>query len=458
MTCPEFENKIKDTIKRFDMLAAGCTVTAGFSGGADSTALLYFLKKYEKEYGISVNAVHVNHCLRGEEADCDEKHARDFCLKYDIPFHSVKTDVRAIAEKQKISEELAGRNVRYEAFEKYSNGGLIATAHSLSDNIETVLFYFARGTSLHGMGGIPPVRGRIIRPLIMCTSAEIRQYCRDMSLPYVTDSTNSDNDMTRNLIRNEILPLFSEINPSFEKSAGGSIENLRIAGDYADKLACDLIKRAEIKDGYDAAVMKDADISVLSRAFSMLISEKFGISPQKKHIDALCSLCGNPFSYQISGKHYVKQRSGRIYFSEKTVPAAPFCTDPGVKKAAIPGGTVTTEIISRDTLDFYKKNNKDILDICVDYDKISNNYFFRSRKPSDVFTSAKRKNSKTLKKLLNEEAVPEELRNAVVILDSDGIPAFAEGNGPAQFACVTPSSCNIMVIRIERKDMCIFEK
>lgn len=130
----------------------------------------------------------------------------------------------------------------------------------------------------------------------------------------------------------------------------------------------------------------------------------------------------------------------------------------GRKKAAIPGGTVTTEIISRDTLDFYKKNNKDILDICVDYDKISNNYFFRSRKPSDVFTSAKRKNSKTLKKLLNEEAVPEELRNAVVILDSDGIPAFAEGNGPAQFACVTPSSCNIMVIRIERKDMCIFEK
>ena len=207
-------NKIKETIARYDMLKKDDTVIVAVSGGADSIALLHALCSLRQELGISVFACHVNHNLRGEESKRDEQFVRDFCSSMRIPntFYSINIK----ADKHESVEERA-RKMRYECFEKLCTelpSPKLATAHTASDNAETVFINVLRGTGTKGLGGIPPIRGNIIRPLIRCTREEIEKYCKENELEFVTDSTNLSDDYTRNKLRHRLIPLLQEFNPS----------------------------------------------------------------------------------------------------------------------------------------------------------------------------------------------------------------------------------------------------
>ena len=194
-------------------------VLAALSGGADSAAMTHILCRLSDKYGFKVYAAHVNHGLRGESAQRDEEFAKQFAASLGVEIFTLKADVRAEAAKKGISEELAGREIRYEFFEKLMDKygiDFTATAHHKNDNAETILMNFVRGSGIKGLCGIPPQRGRIIRPLLDSSRSEIESYCMENNISYVTDETNNQTVYTRNKLRHIIIPqIEKELNPSF---------------------------------------------------------------------------------------------------------------------------------------------------------------------------------------------------------------------------------------------------
>ncbi len=221
--------KLKSTIKEYDLLPDFGEVLVALSGGADSTALLLGLR----ELGYKVKAVHVNHNLRGEESDCDQSFCRDLCSRLDIPLIVESVDVRGYSEANKLSTEEAARDLRYAAIRRSADCP-IATAHNLNDCFETTLFNLVRGTSLGGLLGIPPKRDDIIRPLINVTREEIISYLKLKNQPWVEDSTNKVADCTRNIIRLEIVPKLIEINHGLYKTYKSFLSTVGEARDYID--------------------------------------------------------------------------------------------------------------------------------------------------------------------------------------------------------------------------------
>ena len=214
------KDKVWETITQYDMLQQGDRVVAALSGGADSMALLAFLLELKEPLGIGVSACHVNHGLRGEESDRDEAFVRDWCRRLEVPLQVVRLEGEALRREKGGSLEEAARRARYQALEKAAAGGKIATGHTASDNLETILLNLARGTGLRGLCGIPPVRGRIIRPLIALTRREVEQYCAARAIPYCTDSTNHSREYSRNRLRQQAVPALLSVNPAAERLAG----------------------------------------------------------------------------------------------------------------------------------------------------------------------------------------------------------------------------------------------
>lgn len=203
---------IRQTIKRFNMLAPQDGVVVGLSGGADSVVLLAALAALSAELGISVYAAHINHNLRSE-AMCDEGFARRFCDERGIPFFVFNADVKGAASREKLSIEESGRKLRYQYLHQameHFGAKKIAVGHHSDDNAETILLNLFRGAGLRGLCGIPPVNGKIIRPLLEIKRNDIETYARENNLNFVTDETNAESDYSRNYVRNKIIPVIQE--------------------------------------------------------------------------------------------------------------------------------------------------------------------------------------------------------------------------------------------------------
>ena len=266
-------DRIKTAIKQYAMIQDGDTVTVALSGGADSVALLYAL--LELDYGVK--ACHVNHQLRGEESDRDETFVRDLCRKLNIELTVKSINVKSLQKNHQSIEE-AAREVRYSFFSQFDK---VATAHTASDNAETVILNLIRGTGLKGLCGIPPVRDNIIRPLILCERSEIEEYCESQSLQYVTDSTNSCDEFTRNKIRMVLVPFIKEINPSFDSTVTRMCELLREDSDYLDNLS-----RSE---DYSVKHLKELEKPIQTRIIKRLLSHN-NISPSNLRISQILEI------------------------------------------------------------------------------------------------------------------------------------------------------------------------
>ena len=178
------KNQIERAVREYNMFSSGQKVVVGLSGGADSVALTHFL---HFGMGIDTMACHLNHCLRGEESERDLNFVRRLCEEWEIPLFWKAEDIKNKAAVEKLSLEVAGRQERYRFFEEIrcrEGAHKIATAHTLSDSVETMLFSLARGTAHKGLCGIPPVRGVVVRPLIYCTREEVESYCQDNGLSF----------------------------------------------------------------------------------------------------------------------------------------------------------------------------------------------------------------------------------------------------------------------------------
>jgi tRNA(Ile)-lysidine synthase len=214
------EQNIIHFINRYNLVQKGDKLLIAFSGGADSLFALHFFNKFKSKYGIELFAFHINHSLRGKESDEDEMFCKLFSDKMGIQFNSVKVNVKEFAKNKKESIEEAARNLRYEKLHEYAktiSATKIVTAHNLNDNTETILLNLFRGSGLSGASGIPIQRQNIIRPLLSTSKEDIVAYLNRNKIQYRVDSSNLENDFTRNFLRNEIIPKIKEkINPAID--------------------------------------------------------------------------------------------------------------------------------------------------------------------------------------------------------------------------------------------------
>lgn len=227
MTKKHFDASVLPIMRAFaaKLIKRGDVVLAGFSGGPDSVCLLHFLHYLSKEKHFSVVALHVNHGLRGKDADADQKFARAFCKQQGIEFLSVKINAKKIAKEHDLSPEHAARKGRYQAFlqaARKTGANKLALGHHLDDQAETVLLNLLRGTKAKGLCGIPVTRPlakdvQIVRPLLCVTRAEVMQYLANNRLESVTDQTNFDDAFTRNWIRAQLLPFMEQKQPQIRQ-------------------------------------------------------------------------------------------------------------------------------------------------------------------------------------------------------------------------------------------------
>jgi len=216
----EILERVRATLRERQLLPPeGGTVIVGYSGGADSTALLHLLTRLQSEFNLRIHAAHLHHGMR-PEADDDVRVCASVCAQLGIPLHVERVDVPALAQAERLSLEEAGRNARYAFFERLArelNAVAVALAHTRDDQIETILINLLRGTGPRGLCGMPYKRDRIIRPLLDATRAQTHQYCAELGLPTVFDSTNLDPHQLRRRVRMELIPLLRDLSPAFDR-------------------------------------------------------------------------------------------------------------------------------------------------------------------------------------------------------------------------------------------------
>lgn len=264
-------NELVTQLRRYSMLSAGEQITCAVSGGADSMALLWGLYLLREKLGITLAAVHFNHHLRGEESDRDEAFVREFCDRFEIPLTVGNGSIRP----GKKGLEAAAREARYAFFETLP--GKIATAHTADDNAETVLMHLVRGTGLKGLGGIAPVNGRILRPMLGCTRQQVLSFLQEYHISFVEDSTNAGDDFLRNRLRHRMMPLLKQENPSLAENLSAMAMALR-----EDEAA--LIAAAAYETLPPVEELKDMMPAIRSRALERFLKESGVKEPERAHI------------------------------------------------------------------------------------------------------------------------------------------------------------------------------
>ncbi|MEG2597175.1 MAG: tRNA lysidine(34) synthetase TilS, partial [Oscillospiraceae bacterium] len=302
----------------------GKRVIVGFSGGADSVSLLYRLLEIREKKSLTLEAAHVNHCLRAEESERDEAFVRTFCDQWKIPLTVKRVNILKLAQEQHLSVEECGREQRYRFFAALAaEDGIVVTAHTLSDNMETVLFHIIRGTALTGLCGIPAERGNIVRPLLNCTRQDVEDYCKRKKLRFVTDSSNLSVAYTRNKIRLEILPKFYEINPAVDESFFRMLQTLQKDQDCLEQFAEDLWQRAEQGEQIALAQLSDQPEALLCR-IGVKILKKYQLPLEHQYVQKVAALIKQGSGRQnIAENIHLKVKDGFL-FLDLPVPKVPF--------------------------------------------------------------------------------------------------------------------------------------
>lgn len=408
-------------------------ILVAFSGGADSSALLYMLTAYAKDNGGRIYAAHVNHMIRGEEADRDEEFCKKFAESLGVELFVCRRDVPEYAKMTSQSVETAARQVRYEFFDsimKEHGIRVLATAHNANDNLETIIFNICRGCGLTGVSGIPESRpckhGTVVRPILYMSRAEILDFCRQNSLRFVTDSTNTDTDYTRNKIRAEIIPTLKEINSAAVENAARLSQSLREDSACLESLSGWFFEEMNDDGSFEIEKILGSPAAVTNRAIASLYSAvSDGGSLEAVHLSDIRELCkkGVPHSrVNLPNDVDATVENGRLYISKRE--SAP--TPPKDFFVTLEDGEnflseINAKIIignSQSDINIYKKS---IL-LYLDSDKICGVLKARNRLPGDKI----RINgvNKSLKKLLTDLHVPLSLRYRLpVIVDESGIVA-----------------------------------
>lgn len=421
-----FEDRVLAACK--GLLAPKDRVIAAVSGGADSMALLQFLLDYQDVLDVSVEAAHVDHRMRPDSGR-DAAFVARFCRERGVPLHSF-----AAAGQQTGRSEEWGRQLRYGFFETLAGPGVkIATAHTLSDQAETLLLRLARGAGVQGAAGIPAVRGCFVRPMLEVTKAEAEDFCRRRGVEWVIDESNFSDDYARNRLRHHAMPAIEAACPGAEAAFGefcarmGELaQYLRARGEHL------LVSAAAGPDAWRLEMLAAAPAVERAEAFRLLVEAERPL--RKGDIPLLEALLARGTgAVQLTNSAALAAGGGlleRRRFTRKTH-FAPVAAEPGEYR--LPGGFgLRLRLLEGDeceeTIKFAKTAKKPF-DNYADYDKISSSLCLRTRLPGDMFRPGGRNVDKTLKKLFNEKKVPASRRDALPLLAAGSRVVWLWGEG-----------------------------
>lgn len=430
--------RIINTVNKHSLISRGDTVLIALSGGADSVLLTHFLISIREEYDLTLKAAHIEHGIRGAESAADCEFVENLCKGNGIECYTLHINAPAEAKEADMSVEEYARHRRYAFFDSIECDK-IATAHNLSDNIETLLFRLVRGTSIRGLCGIPIKRGKIIRPLLDLSGEEIRAYLDKNGIEYRIDSTNADNSYSRNRIRNEIVPLLKELNFDLEASMTRFIESVGEDNDYIEQQAQIAFDEVYTSNALDIQKLKGYHVSIVKRVLIKYFSRN-GIGLNEYRIREILRLLEVPSKTQLSGDIFAvsNKRLLRIADMGKNDENRAF--------------SFSTEIYSKE--DFLNKceiSNKRF-DFYCDYDKIVGSICVRGRREGDRISPAGRNCAKSLKKLYNELQIPAERRSDIPVIEDGSGVIGVYGYCVDESVKTDKSTKSILVVNVSTED------
>lgn len=459
------------------MLTCGDRVIAGVSGGADSVCLFLMLLELRKKIGFDLIAVHVHHGLRGEAADQDQQFVEALCEQHRIPLEIFRVNLESIAKKRKQSLEEAGRMVRREAFDsvcKKYGGNKIALAHHQNDNAETLLWNLSRGTGLDGLGGIRPVNGKFIRPLLCMNRKEIEEYLAKRKQSYCIDETNAGTDYTRNKLRHLVLPILEEqVNSAAVRHMNETMEQIWELQEYMQE---------QVEDAYQECVQEHFEkacwIQIQQKSFEtfpelikkMVIRkgmEQVGGKKRDlshKHVDVMMELMNKQVGrtldlpYEMHAKRNyegIRLEKQRTYSfgEEKKAEIMQEC----MVELNIPGETILADRNLKLRCKILEKpKNLSIKDIpqkiytkWFDYGIIKSSLYIRTRQAGDIIVIDEKGHQKKLKNWFVDEKIPKEVRDSQLLLAENNEILWVLGHRMSQAYQVKQSTKWILQIEVE---------
>ena len=397
----------------------GERVVCAVSGGADSMCLLHLVWSQ----GYDVTCAHFEHGIRGEESLRDARFVESWCLEHGIPFVLGHGDAPGYAEQNGLSLEEAARELRYDFLYKTAEAygaDRILTAHSLDDNAETLLFNLIRGSGTAGLCGIPQSRGKLLRPLLHVSRAEIEAYLRENKVPHVEDSSNESDDYTRNLIRHRVMPLLKEINPRFPEAAERTARLAERDEAYFSTLAREYLGRELQDESLPLDSLRALHPAVASRVIRALFP---GLSMER--CDAVLDFArGSEYGLlEIPGRVF-RREQGRLYMNGEEAFSIP-------ERRLIPGGSLEIPELGLRIETRECVYNGEIHDLFktfyLKYEIVGTDLLCSGRRAGDSIRPKGRGVSKRLSALFKEGGYTRRMRDACLILrDHDG-PLFVSG-------------------------------
>lgn len=451
------EQKALCALRQYSLFSQGDRIAVGVSGGADSVALLRFLAALRPQFGWDLVVCHIHHGLRGAEADRDECFVRALAEQLGLPCAVSRIDAAALALRDHISVEEAGRMARYAFFAQTAGeGGRIATAHTLDDSIETVLMNLVRGTGLRGLCGIPRIRGNIVRPLLDCTRAEVEDYLGALGQPYCTDSTNLTDDYTRNRIRHDILPRLCELNPNFPGAMARMLPRLAAQQALTDCLAAQSAQQLHAAcGGLSRQGLSALPEPVCDRLLLRLLEQnRLPVSAAAVERMTETLRTGGKLDLAARSWFFVAQGdlAAVIYAPQGGIPPVPVPLPQEETPVILPFSpqkslklTLCNKIVANTS----EKFNISLLKYAIDCDRIKGYSFMRTRRPGDTFIVGKKQLS--LGEAWAAAGIPALLRPALMVLADEQGVLWAEGIGSSSRAAVTENTKQYVIIECQEE-------
>lgn len=433
----ELKEKIKEYILKNTLIEKNDTVVVALSGGADSVCLLLLLNELKEDLRFMLKAAHLNHGIRGEEANRDEEFSKRICKELDVEIFTAYRDIPTISGGR--NTELIARDERYkflkEVSDKFSSGK-IAVAHNKNDVAETVVMRLIRGSSVFGLKGIPVKNKNIIRPLLDINREEIENYLSLKGVSYVTDSTNLEDDYTRNKIRHKILPAMKEINEGFLNSVGNTAKRMDRVSDFIKTSAKECY--GEIKDSVDVEKLSRLhdvlkEYIVTESAYTSGITEL-----SEKNINDITGLFDSESGKQVDlpGGYVAVRIYSEIKFIKKSNPID-YCKELKIGKNYIKEADYTVEIIES------KRG--------IDAEKLALPLYARPKRSGDFIEIKGINGRKKIKNLYTDEKLPIDKRERYPLIMSDEKVVFALGRCGKDFLSDEKSK-NVYTIKITEGD------
>lgn len=426
-------------------LPKDCSCTVALSGGADSVALLRILLSLRDSLNITLSAAHVHHGIRGEEADRDAAFCKALCERLEVQLEIVKVDVPTYAKEQKLSLETAARKLRYEALLDKAEGDLIALAHHADDQTETMLFHLLRGCGLRGVCGMRARSGRLIRPLLQVERRELREYLAAIGQDFVEDSSNAEQNASRNRLRARVLPSLTEENPNALKHFATAAELLQTDEDFLNSLAREALEERVRPDG-GVDGLYSLHKALRMRCLLFLLD---GILPNPSlrllsELDA--ALAAKDGTVNLTGNVRAQVCKGVLYI---TKPAETLCEKLPLRVGEnrfFPDKTCIASYWEAGQISW--KYHKEYTKSTLDCDKIKGELYFRQWNGTDKLRQSARGCQKSLKKLIGE-TVPRPLRRKLYVLYDEMGCVYCESVGTADRVQPDANSRRILLLQCE---------